>query len=129
VRIYAQHPGEMGLAILLSAVNHASIATALFALGHAFGDTLGWPEYLGIAAIANTVSSIPVAPGGWGVGEALYGSLFHLLGAPAALGIAVSVSYRLLNTALGLAGGVFLLPWVPGAREVRTQIETQDVPG
>lgn len=128
--IYARHPGEMAIAVLLSAINHASIATALYALGHAFGDTLGWSEYLGIGAIANTVSSIPIAPGGWGVGEALYGYLFHLLGAPTALGIAVSVSYRLLNTALGLAGGVFLLPWVPGAREVRTQMETtEDVPG
>ncbi len=124
--IYARHPGEMAIAVVLSAINHASIATALWALGHAFGDTLGWPEYLGIAAIANTVSSIPVAPGGWGVGEALYGYLFHLLGAPTALGIAVSVSYRLLNMALGLAGGVFLLPWVPGAREVRTQMETSE---
>jgi uncharacterized protein (TIRG00374 family) len=127
--LYARHPGEMAIAVFLSVINHASIATALWALGHAFGDTLGWAQYLGIAAIANTVSSIPVAPGGWGVGEALYGYLFHLLGAPTALGIAVSVSYRLLNTALGLAGGVFLLPWVPGAREVRTQMETTKEPG
>ncbi len=124
--IYAKHPGEIGIAIVLSALNHASIAYALYSLGHAFGDTLSWPEYLGIAAIANTVSSVPIAPGGWGVGEALYGYLFHLLGAPTALGIAVSVSYRLLNTGLGLAGGIFLLPGVPGAREVRAEMETTD---
>lgn len=124
--LYARHPGEIALAIVLSVLNHGSIAYALYSLGHAFGDTLSWPEYLGVAAIANTVSSVPVAPGGWGVGEALYGYLFHLLGAPTALGIAVSVSYRLLNTGLGLAGGVFLLPWVPGAREVRAEIETSD---
>jgi len=124
--IYARHPGEIAIAIVLSAFNHGSIALALYSLGHAFGDTLSWPEYLGIAAIANTVSSVPIAPGGWGVGEALYGYLFHLLGAPTALGIAVSVSYRLLNTGLGLAGGIFLLPWVPGAREVRAEMETTD---
>jgi len=124
--IYARRPGEIALAVVLSAMNHASIAYALYALGHAFGDTLTWPEYLGIAAIANTVSSVPIAPGGWGVGEALYGYLFHLLGAPSALGIAVSVSYRLLNTGLGLAGGIFLLPFVPGAREVRAEMETDE---
>ena len=124
--IYARHPGEIAIAIVLSALNHGSIAFALYSLGHAFGDTLSLPEYLGIAAIANTVSSVPIAPGGWGVGEALYGYLFHLLGAPTALGIAVSVSYRLLNTGLGLAGGIFLLPFVPGAREVRAEIGTGD---
>jgi uncharacterized protein (TIRG00374 family) len=123
--LYARHPGEMALAIALSGLNHASLALALYTLGHAFGDTLSWLEYLGIAAIANTVSSVPIAPGGWGVGEALYGYLFHLLGAPTALGIAVSVSYRLLNTGLGLLGGVFLLPFVPGAREVRAEIQTE----
>lgn len=124
--IYAKRPGELVIATILSALNHASIAYALYALGHAFGDTLSWPEYLGIAAIANTVSSVPIAPGGWGVGEALYGYLFHLLGAPSALGIAVSVSYRLLNTGLGLAGGIFLLPFVPGARDVRADLETDE---
>lgn len=124
--IYSRHPAEIGIAIVLSALNHGSIAFALYSLGHAFGDTLSLPEYLGIAAIANTVSSVPIAPGGWGVGEALYGYLFHLLGAPTALGIAVSVSYRLLNTGLGLAGGIFLLPFVPGAREVRAEIGTGD---
>lgn len=127
--IYAKHPGEIALAIVFSALNHGSIAFALYSLGHAFGDTLSLPEYLGIAAIANTVSSVPVAPGGWGVGEALYGYLFHLLGAPTALGIAVSVSYRLLNTMLGFAGGLFLLPFVPGAREVRAEIETTEAQG
>lgn len=127
--IYARHPGEIALAIVLSALNHGSIAFALYSLGHAFGDTLSLPEYLGIAAIANTVSSVPVAPGGWGVGEALYGYLFHLLGAPTALGIAVSVSYRLLNTMLGFAGGLFLLPFVPGAREVRAEIGTSEARG
>ncbi len=123
LRLYSRHPGEMAIATVLSVLNHASIATALWVLGHAFGDTLGWPEYLGVAAIANTISSIPIAPGGWGVGEALYGYLFHLLGAPTALGIAVSVTYRLLNTALGIAGGVFLL--LPGGRAARAEIEAE----
>lgn len=124
--LYARHPGEMALAVVLSALNHGSLALALYSLGHAFGDTLSWPEYIGIAAIANTVSSVPIAPGGWGVGEALYGYLFHLLGSATALGIAVSVSYRLLNTGIGLAGGIFLLPGVPGAREVRAEMESTE---
>jgi hypothetical protein len=126
LRIYNGERGEVLIALLLSVANHAIIALALYALGHAFGDQLSWAEYLGVAAIANTVSSIPVAPGGWGVGEALYGYLFHVLGAPSALGIAVSVTYRLLNTALGLFGGLFLL--LPGGREARRDMEREQAP-
>jgi uncharacterized membrane protein YbhN (UPF0104 family) len=64
---------------------------------------------LGAGAIANVVSSVPLAPGGWGVGEAIYGFVYAKLGAPATIGIAVSVSYRLLMTFMGLLGGLFLL--------------------
>lgn len=124
LRIYNRHPGEMLVAIALSVANHSSLAYGLFALGHAFGDHLSWMSYLGVASIANTISSIPIAPGGWGVREAAFGSLFHMLGSPAALGIAVSVTYGLLSTALGFAGGIFLL--LPHGRGVRAEIEQSE---
>ena len=102
-------------------LNHVTLVAGVYALGVAFRSRLGYLDYLGITAIANTISSVPIFPAGWGVGEALFGSLFHLLGEAAALGVAVSVTYRLLTTALGLAGGVFLL--LPGGRDVRKEIE------
>lgn len=121
LRLYGSHPGALALAIVLSVLNHGAIALSLFALGRAFGDTrLDYPEYLGVAAIANTVSSIPIAPGGWGVGEAAYASLFHMLGAPATLGIAVSVTFRLLSMGMGLVGGLFLL--APSGKKMRAEL-------
>jgi len=121
LREYAHHPGEMAFAVALSVVNHCGIAGAIMAIGHAFGDTMSFPAYLGITAIANTVSSLPIAPSGLGVGEVLIGYLFHLLGSSQPLGVAVSVTYRLLTVALNLSGGVFLL--LPGGKEVRAEIE------
>ena len=122
LRIYGAHPFEIMVAVVLSVINHASLAYGLFELGRAFGDQqLGYFEYLGVASIANTISSVPIAPGGWGVGEAAYASLFHLLGAPTTLGIAVSVTYRLLMMVLGLFGGIFLL--LPSGRDVRHDLE------
>ena len=118
---YARHPGEMAFAVALSIVNHCGIAGAIMAIGHAFGDEMSFPAYLGITAIANTVSSLPIAPSGLGVGEVLIGYLFHLLGSTQPLGVAVSVTYRLLTVALNLLGGVFLI--LPGGREVRAEIE------
>lgn len=121
LRLYGSHPGELTFAVVLSILNHGAIALSLFWLGRAFGDTqLDYPEYLGVAAIANTISSIPIAPGGWGVGEAAYASLFHMLGAPATLGIAVSVTFRLLSMGMGLVGGLFLL--LPSGRRMRAEI-------
>ncbi len=125
LRLYLHHPMELLWAVLLSVINHCSLAYGLYHLGQAFGDTqLGWLEYLGIASVANTISSIPIAPGGWGVGEAAYASLFHMMGAPATLGIAVSVTYRLLSMGMGLAGGLFLL--LPSGRKVREQIHADE---
>jgi uncharacterized protein (TIRG00374 family) len=123
LRFYSEKPREIGLAILLSCVNHLFIAGSVFVLGHAFGDHLSYLEYLGVAAIANTISSVPITPAGWGVGEWAFGSLFHVLGAPSTLGVAVSVAYRLLNMVLGLAGGLFLL--LPGGRTIREEIQEE----
>ncbi len=121
LRIYSERPLELGIAVALSAGNHLCIGGSVFVLGHAFGDHLSFLEYLGIAAIANTISSVPITPSGWGVGEWAFGSLFHILGSPSTLGVAVSVAYRLLTMLLGLAGGLFLL--LPGGRGVRREID------
>lgn len=110
VREYTRHKGTLAVAILLSVANHLIIALALLSLTRAFGALeLGYWDVLGAGAIANVVSSVPLAPGGWGVGEAIYGFVYAKLGAPATIGIAVSVSYRLLMTFMGLLGGLFLL--------------------
>jgi uncharacterized protein (TIRG00374 family) len=115
VLLYSKHPGEIALALALSYANHAVSIFGVLALGRAFGDhVLSWERYLAITPVATIVSALPVAPGGWGVGEAAYAYLFQLLGASAAIGLACSVTFRLIQTVLGLCGGVFLV--LPGER-------------
>jgi uncharacterized membrane protein YbhN (UPF0104 family) len=78
-------------------------------LGRAFGDTLlPWASYFALTPVATIISAIPIAPGGWGVREMAYSSLFAMLGGSAAIGLAVSVSFGLLQTAISLACGAFL---------------------
>jgi uncharacterized protein (TIRG00374 family) len=122
LRLYGEHPLAMLFAVLLSVGNHAAIAAGVYALGQAFGESeLTLLEYVAVVALANVISSLPLAPGGWGLGEATFGGLFHVLGASTTLGIAVSLTYRLLVTAMNLSGGVFLL--LPGGRDLRAEGE------
>jgi glycosyltransferase 2 family protein len=127
LREYLNHPGEMLLAVVFSVVNQCGIAGAVMAIGRAFGAEMSFSAYLGIIAIANTVSSLPIAPSGLGVGEVLIGYLFHMLGSTQSLGVAVSVTYRLLTVVLNLSGGIFLL--LPGGKEVRAEIEHEQDKG
>ncbi len=117
---YLRHPGELAVALVLSLGNHLSVTACIHSIAHAFGDSLTFLDYLSVVTVANTLSSIPIAPGGWGVGEAAFGKLFQILGASATLGVATSITYRLCTGALGIAGGVFLI--LPGGHSAREQL-------
>lgn len=120
---YGQHRLEIAIAIVLSVLNHLGIAGAIFAIGRAFGETeMAFPIYMAVTAIANVASTLPVTPSGFGVGEGVFGWLFTVLHASATLGVAVSLTFRLLTVVLNLSGGIFLL--LPGGREMRAQLES-----
>jgi hypothetical protein len=110
VLIYSRHPFEFLLASVCSLGNHLSVIVMFWVLARAFGESvLTFADYVAVVSVGNTISAVPVAPGGWGVGEASFAYLFELLGAEPALGVATSVTFRLLMMAIGLAGGLFLL--------------------
>jgi uncharacterized membrane protein YbhN (UPF0104 family) len=121
--LFQGRPRELALAVLLSLGNHLCVVGAVYAIGRAFGDAQGYGSYVTVVSVANTISAIPLTPSGWGVGEQAFGALFDLLGSEFALGVAVSVTYRLCNLGLGLLGGVFLL--LPGGRGLRDQVRNE----
>jgi uncharacterized protein (TIRG00374 family) len=113
--IYSRKPVEFGLALAFSFANQCSVIAALVALGRSFGDEILSPaQYVVVGSIGNIASAVPLTPGGVGVTELVYAELFEQLGGAAAIGLAVSISWRLCMILLGLAGGLFLL--APGAR-------------
>ena len=119
---YARHPSEMVIAVLLTVGNHLSIAGATYFLARAYGERLlSYLDMLAIASVANTISAIPLSPSGWGVGEFAFSKLFSMVEADPTVGVAVSITFRLLMMALGLAGGLLLL--LPGGEDVRSGIE------
>jgi uncharacterized membrane protein YbhN (UPF0104 family) len=115
VLIYRKHPADLGVALVCSVINHLAIFSAILVIAHAFGEqVLSNFEVFALVSVGNIVSALPVAPGGWGVGEAVFGYLFEMLGSSATIGVATSVTFRLLLMAVGLLGGLFLL--LPGAK-------------
>jgi uncharacterized protein (TIRG00374 family) len=113
--LYLRQPWELAVAAVLSLCNHVLIVLGVAALGSAFGATgVGLSDYLVVVPVANVVSALPVAPGGWGLGEYSFRFLFEMIGASGALGVAVSVTFRLCQLLYGLQGGLFLL--LPGTK-------------
>jgi glycosyltransferase 2 family protein len=118
VRAHAEHPRVVGLAVLLSIGNHLCSTACCYWIGHAFGDTHSFHDYICVVTVANTVSALPLSPGGLGVGEVAFGTLLSLAGGLYMIGVATSFVYRLLLIGLGLGGGLVLL--LPGGAQVRS---------
>ena len=118
VMLYSEHKGAIVAGLALSLVNHCAYIMGVFSLGLACGVAtaeVSWEQYFVIVPIANIITALPLTPGGFGVGEALYVWLFGMIGARGSLGIAVSLTFRVCQMLLGLVGGIFLL--LPGTRD------------
>jgi len=113
-------PATVVLALAFSVGNHLAVTACVMSVGRAFGDTLGFLDYLCVVTVTNTLVSLPVSPAGWGVGEAAFRSFFLALKASPTLGVATSVTYRLCMAALSLAGGATLL--LPGDKVARADL-------
>ena len=124
--LYSRHPLQLLVAVLLSLGNHLFAVLGVIFLGLAFGvglDEVGVLDYYVIVPVANIVSSLPLTPGGWGLGEAAYHQMFERIGANGDMGVAISFTFRLCTVVLGLLGGLFLL--APGARVDLKEIEAE----
>lgn len=108
LRSLSGRPWEFFFAALLSLGNHVCIGLAVFAVARGIGDETSFLGCLAATVVASAVSAVPLAPGGWGVGEAAYAAMFSLLGSGEAVGFAVSVSYRLCQTGISLMCGAAL---------------------
>ena len=127
LRSLSERPGEFFIAVVLSLGNHACIGLAVFAVARGIGDETSFLGCLAATVVASAVSAVPLAPGGWGVGEAAYAAMFSLLGSGEAVGFAVSVSYRLCQTAISLLCGAAL--WRGSRKEWAAELDRSKLGG
>lgn len=116
--LYFRHPLEIAIGLGLSLLNHAITIGGVYWFGRAFGVDASLRDFFVVIPVGNILSALPLAPMGWGWGEFVYKYLFEMIGSDGALGVAISVSFRLSMTFYGLLGGIYLL--LPGSKaEVR----------
>ncbi|HET6202039.1 MAG TPA: lysylphosphatidylglycerol synthase transmembrane domain-containing protein [Planctomycetota bacterium] len=113
VLAYRDHPRTLANALALSLANHLAILAGVVFLARGLGDPLPVGDYLVLVPTISILSAAPIAPGGWGVGETLFGEFFRRYGSSLELGVAISVLYRLAWMVASLPGGAF---WMTGRR-------------
>lgn len=116
-RMYRSQRGHVAVAFLLSVVCHVGNIGAIYAFGAAIGlDARAGIEgsviaaYVATVPVALIVSSVPLLPGGWGVGEMAFAYFFRSVGVwNVDLSVALSVTQRAATLLMSLLGGWWFL--------------------
>jgi cbb3-type cytochrome oxidase subunit 3 len=118
---YRGHLAGIGLWIAAGPVIYGFAAASLLLVDRALGVGLDLTDYLLLMPLVAIATAVPIAPNGWGIGEAVYGNLIARLGVPLlgdvphavatmrTRGVALSIVSRIILTLISLAGGLFLL--------------------
>lgn len=119
LRAYWTQPGRLAVALVVSIAQYLLILLALFLLGSAMGfTTLSWIGY-GIAGVWSMIAnSLPITPGGIGVGEAAFAHVAIALTqsqADSSYGT-VFLAFRVLTIIIGIGG---VLPWLLKRTDLR----------
>jgi uncharacterized membrane protein YbhN (UPF0104 family) len=94
----------------VSLIAHTSAILSIYFFGQALGITqAGLLTYFVVVPVCFIISSVPVTPAGWGVGEAVFKVLFGAVGVPGTAAVTMSVIYRLTSGLWTLPGGVLLM--------------------
>jgi uncharacterized protein (TIRG00374 family) len=118
---YRDHLTGIVAWVLVSPLTYSLFIASIWFMDRSLGVGLALTDYFFIVPVASVVQGIPIAPAGWGIGEAVYGTLIGKFGAVAlpgvpeaeqmmrTRGVALSILHRSHIVAWSLLGGVFML--------------------
>jgi len=94
----------------ISLVAHSSAIIGIYCFGRALRITdVGIVHYFVVVPVCFIISSVPLTPAGWGVGEVVFRTLFGAVGVAGTAAVTMSIIYRLTQALWTLPGGVFLM--------------------
>jgi uncharacterized membrane protein YbhN (UPF0104 family) len=102
-------PGLTALVIAISLLGHALSAGTFYVLARQLDLGIGYWPMFALSAPIIVYSAVPISVGGWGVREALSAALFGLIGISPASGVALSIAFGLVTSAVGLFCGALAL--------------------
>lgn len=120
IYFYRGHATGIALWMVAGMASHILSVLSVALIGAALSVGMPTFEYFVLVPIINIASAVPLGPNGWGVGEALFGYLFGVYGAPfitafdpvavmRTRGVALSLVYRIHLTLWSLLGGLLAL--------------------
>jgi uncharacterized protein (TIRG00374 family) len=124
ITLYRHHIPTIFFCLGISMFLQVCGILSFWSMGQALGSGLSMADNFVIFPVVQTVSAVPIAPAGWGLGETLYGTFFKWFGSTFTLGVAVSVLFRLTTqVGVGLFGGlVYLL-----SKDLKKGLEISEV--
>jgi uncharacterized protein (TIRG00374 family) len=102
--IYRYRRKTIAVSLLLSMVVHTVIIVGIAIIGRAIGMKTPFVSYFAIVPIGLIVKALPIAPAGWGVGEAAFVYFFGTQGVIKAQALALSLIYNLEQMAISALG-------------------------
>ena len=136
---YRGHLLGIGGWILASPVIYTLLVGSLFCMSEALGVGISITDLFFIVPVASVIQGIPIAPAGWGIGEAVYGTLIGKFGASAlpgvpdaeqvmrTRGVALSVLHRVHVALWSLIGGIAMLIDRKSHRDESPMNETKSI--
>jgi len=79
---YRHHFGPLIVAFCFSAISILGVLILYKLLGDDIGIPMSFPQYLFLIPLAMTVTAVPLLPGGFGVGQVAFFTLFKWMGMP-----------------------------------------------
>lgn len=122
VRLFAEHPGTVAIAIALGAAAFLLTALAVFVLGRAFFSDVPSPaDHLVIVPLAMVAGALPIAPAGLGTFEFAMDRLYALAGtggAGEASGVLIALGFRAVTVGLAFIGIALYFLWRARGRAI-----------
>jgi len=108
LQLYRHRPRHVFATLALAVVGHLLILAGFWCYGRALGTPIPALAVFVAIPVAQVISSIPGLPGGWGFGDFAFFFFLPAAGVPAGPAVALSITFRLVQTLLGLPGGLML---------------------
>jgi uncharacterized protein (TIRG00374 family) len=119
--MYRCKGGSVAVTLLMSVVGHVFFVFAFYFAAQVFQEPSAIPslaEHFLIVPIGLATQAVIPVPGGLGVGEALFGQLYAMVGKLETTGVTAMLTQRLIIWGLSFTGYIVYLQMRPGLRSV-----------